>query len=91
MTSIIGNIDAQRSPIFKLLSNAPDTCPTIIGPNMPPKSPASAKKANMAVPPFGHFCDEILIDPGHITPTVKPHKEQPTSPKMDKGESDANK
>ena len=35
---------------------------------------------NMAVPPMGNFCEEMLMVPGHIIPTEKPQIMQPTSP-----------
>ena len=43
----------------------PENFPTIAGLTVPPKSPANAKNANIAVPPCGHFWEERLIVPGH--------------------------
>lgn len=54
--------------------------PTIPGPILPPKSPAMARRENIAVPPFGKVFEEILIVPGHIIPTENPHTIQPISP-----------
>ena len=56
------------------------TRPTIAGPMLPPRSPAMASSANMAVPPMGNFCEEMLMVPGYIIPTEKPQIMQPTSP-----------
>ena len=56
------------------------TRPTIAGRMLPPRSPAMASSANMAVPPVGNFCEEMLMVPGHIIPTEKPQIMQPTSP-----------
>ena len=58
---------------------------------MAPKSPARAKNANIAVPPLGHFCEDMLIDPGHIIPTAKPQSAQPASPRIGNPDSEANK
>ena len=52
--------------------------PTIPGPILPPKSPAMARRENIAVPPFGNVFEEILIVPGHIIPTENPQTAQPT-------------
>ena len=54
--------------------------PTIPGPILPPKSPAMARRENIAVPPFGKVFEDILMVPGHIMPTENPHKIQPISP-----------
>ena len=47
---------------------------------LPPKSPAMASNANIAVPPAGIFLDVILIVPGHMIPTENPHTIQPVNP-----------
>ena len=47
---------------------------------LPPKSPAMASNANIAVPPVGTLLDVILIVPGHMIPTENPHAIQPISP-----------
>ena len=51
----IGNMVAKSKPIFKLPPTASAILPTIAGLTVAPKSPANARKANIAVPPFGHF------------------------------------
>ena len=38
------------------------TRPTIPGPMLPPRSPAMARSANIAVPPAGNFLDEDVAD-----------------------------
>ena len=61
----------------------PKSCeilPTSAGPAAAPRSPARARKANRAVPPFGSFDEEILMEPGHMMPTEKPHSIQPARP-----------
>ena len=63
--------------------------PTIAGLTVAPKSPANAKKANIAVPPLGQFCEDMLMVPGHIIPTANPQKAHPISPKTDNEDSDA--
>ena len=56
----IGKNAATSNPIFKLPPAKLENTPTIDGPIEPPKSPPNAKNANIAVPPAGHFCAEIL-------------------------------
>jgi len=90
-TSIKGKMVATSKPSLRLPPAISETLPTIAGLAIPPKSPASAKSANIAVPPLGQFCDEILMDPGHIMPTVKPHTAQPKSPKIEILDKEANK
>ena len=87
--SISGNTVATSSPILRLPPTVLETLPTIAGLTVAPKSPAKAKNANIAVPPFGHFCDEMLIDPGHIIPTEIPQNAQPASPIIGKEDKDA--
>lgn len=65
------------------------TRPTMPGPMLPPRSPAIASSANMAVPPAGKLSEERLIVPGHIIPTEKPHIIHPVSPMAGLAESDA--
>lgn len=86
---IKGNAVATSNPIFKLPPAILEMLPTIAGPTVAPKSPAKARKANIAVPPLGHFWDEMLIVPGHIMPTEKPQRAQPASPIIGKAERDA--
>ncbi len=65
-TKRIGKIVAASSPIFRFPPAISEKFPIIAGLTVAPKSPASAKKANIAVPPFGHFGEERRIVPGHI-------------------------
>ena len=67
------------------------TLPTIAGPILPPRSPAIASSANIAVPPVGNFWDDMLIVPGHIIPTENPHNTHPISPMTGFDESDASR
>ena len=86
-----GNIVATSKPIFRFSPVASATFPTIAGLIVAPRSPAIARKANMAVPPAGHLREEILIVPGHMIPTARPQRAQPTRPKIAQVASDANK
>ena len=88
---ITGNKAAKRKPVFRLPPTASAILPTMAGLTVAPKSPANARKANMAVPPLGHFCEEILIVPGHIIPTDNPQSAQPTRPIIEMGDSAANR
>ncbi len=87
----MGNTVAASRPIFRLPPASSETFPTIAGLAIPPKSPAKAKNANIAVPPFGQFLVDMLIEPGHIIPTEKPQTAQPIRPKIGKDDNDANK
>ena len=87
--SISGNAVAASSPILRLPPAISETPPTIVGLTVAPKSPARAKSANIAVPPLGHFWEERLIEPGHITPTETPQSAQPARPKAGKEDNDA--
>ena len=40
----------------------------------------------MAVPPLGHFWEEMLMEPGHMMPTARPQRAQPARPST--GEAD---
>ena len=86
MNSIINKINGKISPTpiptWILLPALCVTRPTIPGPILPPKSPAMASKANIAVPPIGNSLDEMLIVPGHIIPTENPHTIQPIKPSI---------
>ena len=76
---ITGKISPHLMPILILFPAFWVIRPTIPGPILPPKSPAMARRENIAVPPFGNIFEEILIVPGHIIPTEKPHTIQPIS------------
>ena len=86
---IAGNAVAKSNPVFRSPPTASAIVPTMEGPMAAPRSPAKARKANIAVPPFGHFCAEMLIVPGHMIPTAKPQSAQPTRPRIEIGESAA--
>lgn len=85
-TRRIGKIAAASRPIFRLPPANSEKLPTIAGLTVLPKSPANAKKANIAVPPFGHAWEERLIVPGHIMPTLKPQRAHPARPRIGNGE-----
>ena len=89
MTS--GKKVAKSRPVFRLPPTASAMPPAIAGLTVAPKSPANARKANIAVPPFGHFLEERLIVPGHIIPTDNPHSAQPDSPTIGEGDRAADK
>lgn len=55
--------------------------PITTGPTDAPRSPPMASSANSPVPPSGISPAAILMEPGHMMPTEKPHKMQPISPK----------
>ena len=65
----VGKAVAKSKPTFKFPHTESAIPPTIAGLTIAPKSPAKARKANIAVPPFGHFCEEMLIVPGQIIST----------------------
>ena len=88
---MVGKIVAKSKPNFKFPPTASAILPTIVGQIDAPKSPASAKNANIIVPPLGHFCEEMLIVPGHIIPTAKPHTAQPIKPSIATDDKDASK
>ena len=85
----VGNKTAKSNPVFKSPPAASAIPPTIVGPAAAPKSPASAKNANIAVPPRGHFCEERLIVPGHIMPTASPQRAHPIRPSTEDADKDA--
>ena len=86
-----GKTTAKSKPVFRLPPTASAIEPTIVGHIVAPKSPASAKKANIAVPPLGQVFEEIQIVPGHIMPTASPQRAQPIRPKIAIDDSAANK
>ena len=91
ISKAVGNRTATNIPVFKFPFALSATQPTTPGPLAQPKSPARAKKANIAVPPVGNAFEEMLIVPGHMIPTEKPHTIQPASPMIGFSENDANK
>ena len=80
-----------KIPFFRSSEAKPVTKPTSVGPPEQPTSPASASRANMAVPPFRSAADALLKVPGHMIPTDSPHKEQPIREKSGDGESEMHK
>ena len=76
----IGNIVAASNPILRFSPVSAATLPTVTGPAVAPRSPAKARKANIAVPPPEHLREERLIVPGHIIPTASPQRAQPIKP-----------
>ena len=86
-----GNIVAASKPFFKFSPVASATFPTRTGPAVAPRSPANAIKANMAVPPDGHFLEERLIVPGHMIPTARPQRAHPHKPSIAQDDRDDNK
>ena len=75
-----GKTQPTSIPAFKLSPEFCVTVPTMYGPMEPPRSPAIASNANIAVPPSGILPEVMLIVPGHMIPTEKPHRMQPISP-----------
>ena len=84
-----GKMHPASIPFFKSLFAFWVILPTSAGPNAPPKSPAVARNANMAVPPPGSRLEQMLMEPGHIIPTENPHIMQPISPRRGLSEMDA--
>lgn len=78
--SIKGNAQPDSIPFCISLPAFWVIFPTIAGPSAPPRSPAIARSANIAVPPVDILPEQMLIDPGHIIPTENPHIMQPRSP-----------
>ena len=65
-----------------------ETLPTTVGPIEHPTSPASAKKANIAVEPLFIFEADILNVPGQSIPTDRPHKLHPIRLNIGQGDSE---
>ena len=63
--------------------------PAIEGPVIQPKSPNSARKANIETPPPGIIPAALLMLPGQSTPTEKPHIPQANRETMGNGENAA--
>ena len=78
----------DKIPIFILSLKTLDTLPTIVGPSEHPTSPASAKKANIAVPPFFSIDEDILKVPGHKIPTENPQIPHPIRDSSGQGDRD---
>ena len=56
---------------------------------MHPRSPASARKANSAVPPFRKEAEATENTPGQRIPTVSPQKAQAMRDSIGEGDRDA--
>ena len=82
---------ATSNPVLRLPPAISERLPTIVGLTVAPKSPAKAKNANIADPPLGQFCEEMLIEPGHIMPTANPQSAQPASPRIGNEDRDASR
>ena len=74
---IMGNAIAKSKPVFKLSPIAPAISPVSVGPDIHPRSPARANKANKEVPPFGKYELAMLKEQGHIAPTENPQRAHP--------------
>ena len=72
-----GKTHATSIPALRSSFLSCEVNPTNQGPNAPPRSPAIARRANIAVPPAGSLLDKMLIVPGHIIPTENPQRIQP--------------
>ena len=77
----MGKITAAKTPFLIFSFKRLVAKPTTVGPKEQPKSPARASIANIAVPPLGKLSEASENEPGHITPTEKPHKAHPTNDK----------
>ncbi len=78
-SNAIGKITAARIPLLRLSPYTPETKPASVGPEEQPRSPASASRANRAVPPCRMEATAILKVPGHMIPTERPQSAQPIS------------
>lgn len=83
-----GNTMPANTPVFKFPPEALETRPTRVGPPPQPRSPASARNANIDVPPFFISLEAVLNVPGHKIPTDNPHRAQPIKPRTGNGESE---
>lgn len=86
--SSAGKITAARIPFLKSPDAMLETYPTSVGPAEQPKSPASASRANSAVPPFLIDAEALLKLPGHMIPTDSPQMPQPTRERNGDGDSE---
>lgn len=74
---ITGKIIEKISPFFKSPPKASVIQPIIVGPEVQPISPATARNANIAIVAFGITFVVKLIVAGHIADTARPHKAHP--------------
>ena len=84
----MGNIIDIRIPEDMLPPINSAANPVSVGPTEQPTSPASARNANIAVPPDGRSFEAMLNVPGQNMPTEKPQSAQPARLKAGYGESD---
>ena len=75
--STAGKTTEQRMPKLSPLPEDSESIPTKEGPPEQPRSPASAKKANIAAPPPFSEAAAMLNVPGHMIPTENPQMPQP--------------
>ena len=79
MAITAGKTAPTRIPVRRLPPVAPDTKPATAGPTAQPRSPPSASRANMGVPPFLIVFDAMEKVPGQKIPTEKPQIPQAKS------------
>ena len=84
--SITGNTMPAIRAVFRSASAAPITAPTREGPEVHPISPDKARRANIAVPPFGKLADATLSTPGQRIPTEIPQRAHPIRETRGQGE-----
>ena len=84
----IGKIIDERIPEDMLPPISSAANPVRVGHIEQPTSPASARNANIAVPPDGRSFEAMLNVPGQNMPTEKPQSTQPARLKAGYGESD---
>ena len=82
-----GNIIEVSIPIDILPLNISAAKPVRVGPMEHPTSPASARNANIAVPPPFSTLAAMLKVPGQKMPTDNPQKAHPISPNTGLGDS----
>ena len=86
ISKITGKIRANKIPSLKFPWLLLKIKPTKVGPLEHPKSPAKARNANRAVPPFLKQEEAILKVPGHKIPTENPQSPQLSKLRNGKGE-----
>lgn len=83
-----GKMIAARIPLWRSFPNLLEMSPAKVGPPLHPRSPASASRANIVVPPPRIAAEALLKLPGQRIPTEKPHAAQPASPRKGTGISE---
>ena len=79
-SSITGNTTEKAIAGCKFPPDASATAPAAAGPEAHPRSPASARKAYIAVPPAGRAAAAAEKVPGQRTPTANPQTPHPSIP-----------